>query len=107
VTVPSNPGTVATSVVSNLKVAIEELANNKYISGTANTGITIPSVGTLIYPSPFTSMSGTINNISNVCTFDSFTPCDFNNDFSSCYVAENSDNTFHSSSSGAANGFTT
>lgn len=107
VTVPSNPGKAATSAVSNLKVAIEELANNKYVGGTAYTGVTVPSVGTLIYPSPFTTMSGTVNNISNVCAFDSFTPCDFDNGFSSCYVAENADNTFHSSSSGAANGFST
>ena len=107
VTVPSNPGKTTTSAVSNLKVAIEELANNKYVGGTASTGITVPSAGTLIYPSPFTIMSGTVNNIAGVCAFDSFTPCDFDNGFSSCYVAENNDNTFHSSSSGAANDFTT
>lgn len=107
VTVPSNPGEVVPSAVSKLKAAIEELKNNTYVGNTANTGVSVPSAGTLIYPLPFTTMSGTINNISKVCAFDSFTPCDFDNGFSSCYVAENSDNTFHSSSSGAANGFST
>lgn len=107
VTVPSNPGKATTSAVSNLKTAIEELKNNKYVSSTANTGVTIPSAGTLIYPLPFSTMSSTVGKIADVCAFDSFTPCDFDNGFSSCYVAENNDNTFHSSSSGTANGFST
>lgn len=107
VTVPSNPGKAATSAVSNLKTAIEELKNNKYVSSTANTGVTVPSTGTLIYPLPFSTMSSTVGKIADVCAFDSFTPCDFDNGFSSCYVAENNDNTFHSSSSGTANGFST
>lgn len=107
VTVPSNPGKAATSAVSNLKTAIEELANNKYVNSTANTGVTVPSTGTLIYPLPFSTMSSTVGKIAGVCAFDSFTPCDFDNGFSSCYVAENNDNTFHSSSSGTANGFST
>lgn len=107
VTVPSNPGKAATTAVSNLKTAIEELKNNKYVKTTASTGVTVPTKGTLIYPAVFTKMSTTVNNISDVCAFDSFTPCDFDNGFSSCYVAENNDNTFHSSSSGAANSFST
>lgn len=107
VRVPSNPGRVTPTAVSNLKTAIEELKNNKYVGNTANTKVTVPSTGTLIYPLPFTTMSNTINKIADVCAFDSFTPCDFDNGFSSCYVAENNDNTFHSSSSGTANGFST
>lgn len=107
IAIPSNPGKATPNEVSNLKTAIEELKNNKYVSSTANTGVTVPSSGTLIYPLPFTTMSGTVSNIANVCAFDSFTPCDFDNGFSSCYVAENSDNTFHSSSSGASNSFST
>lgn len=107
VAIPSNPGKATPNEVSDLKTAIEELKNNKYVGNTANTGINIPSVGTLIYPLPFTTMSNTINKITDVCTFDSFTPCDFDNGFSSCYVQENSDNTFHSSSSGTSNSFST
>ena len=100
VSVPDNPGTMSPTQVTALKNAIEAMSSNKYVSTTANTGITVPAVGTLIYPDIFNSMSSTITKIQNKCIHNaSFYTS--NHGFGS-----NSNDTFHSSS-GAANSFST
>lgn len=106
VSVPGNPGTMSPTQVTALKNAIEAMSSNKYVSTTANTGITVPAVGTLIYPNIFNSMSNTITNIQNKCVHNAafYTSnhgfgSNGNHGFDS-----NSNNTFHSSS-GKANSF--
>lgn len=74
VAIPSNPGKMMTTDISNLKTAIESTSSNSYIGTTANTGVTVPNIGTLIYPNIFTDMSSTIQNIQDTCNFN---PCSF------------------------------
>ena len=106
VSVPNNPGTMSPTQVTALKNAIEAMSSNKYVSSTANTGITVPAVGTLIYPDIFNSMSNTITKIQNKCIHNaSFYTS--NHGFGSNGnhgFGSNSNNTFHSSS-GKANSF--
>ena len=106
VTVPSNPGKVLPSQVTSLKNSIEELRNSFYVGSTANTGITVPSSGTLVYPNIFTTMSNKISAINKLCAHDSFTEECEESSGGGDFFAENGNNTFHSSS-GTANSFST
>lgn len=115
VSVPGNPGTMSPTQVTALKNAVEAMSSNQYVSSTANTGITVPAVGTLIYPDIFNSMSNTITNIQNKCVhnaafytsnhgFGSFSNHGFSS-FGNHGFDSNGNFTFHSSS-GTANSFT-
>ena len=107
VSVPNNPGKVLPAQVTSLKNSIEELRNSSYVGNTANTNITVPSTGTLIYPNIFNTMSNTISNINKLCAHDTFEPeCEESSGGGGDFFAENGNNTFHSSS-GTANSFTT
>lgn len=73
-TLPSNPGVMKPSTISNLKTAIVALSNSNYVSSSfvANTkAISIPAVGTLIKATPFSTMNTDVTNVFNVCAFDS------------------------------------
>lgn len=106
VSVPSNPGSCLPSQVSALNNSIQAMSSSGYVGSNANTGITIPASGTLLYPGIFNTMKNTISTVQGLCKFDSFNSS-FDG-FSSCFFAENSCDTFHSSSSfSTANSFST
>ena len=82
-TIPTNPGKMTPSTISDLKSAIVAMANNTFVNSSfvSNTNqITIPAVGTLIKASPFSTMQTDANSLSEVCAFNS--SCfNFSNDF--------------------------
>lgn len=96
VTVPSNPGMVKAEQVSALNSKITEMQSNKYVGSNA-AGITVPAVGSLLYPGIFNTMSSTIDKVQGLCAFDSFNS-GFQG-FSSCFFNDNGCDVFHSSSS--------
>lgn len=72
--IPTNPGAVKPTVVSNLKSLIVALDSSKYVSASdisAVNNLTVPTAGTLIKPAPFTTMTSTLNTVYNNCANDS------------------------------------
>lgn len=79
VTAPANEGkNVQTRTVSDLKSLIEDMRSSAYIGNTANTGVTVPSVGDLLKTNPFDTFRSKISTISSVRAFDS-------SDYDSCF----------------------
>lgn len=104
VTVPSNPDIAKSSQVQTLNSYVNNMSNNKYLTDVAVTGVTVPSVGTLIYPLEFTKIKTTIDNIRNTCAFDSF-DSSFNSSnnsfgFDSSFNSNNNGFGFNSSNNG-------
>jgi hypothetical protein len=73
VTVPSNPGTMINTSVSNLNSLVNAMSSNKYLKNVAVTGVSVPARGDLIAVSPFSKISTTITRIQGTCAHDSFT----------------------------------
>lgn len=63
VSVPSNPGTCLPAQVTSLNNSIQEMRSSGYVGSRANTGITIPARGSLLYPGIFNTMQNTINTV--------------------------------------------
>lgn len=79
-------------VPDTLKAYIEASTDSHVSSSTAATGVTLPSVGSLISPSIFTRFSSVINTIKNTCHNDA----NYGNCF--CFSCnDNSNNSGHCS----------
>ncbi len=72
INIPQQPLKPLPQEVTDLKTAIESCDANKYIeaAGAAETGITVPSSGNLLYPDIFAAMNNTIATIKNTCLHD-------------------------------------
>lgn len=109
VAVPSNPGLTLPAQVTALKNAIESCKSNSYINaaGTYNTGITVPSTGSLLYPGIFNTMSNTITKINDTCLHNSahFTSNHGFGSFSNNGFGSFSINMFHSKASNSYGSF--
>ena len=95
VTVPSNPGIAKPSQIETLNSYVNNMSSNKYLTNVAATGVTVPKVGTLIYPLEFTKIKTTIDKIQNTCAFDSF-----DSSFHASFYSSNNGFGFNSSNNG-------
>lgn len=57
---------VTNGVISGLKQAIEDMRATDAGSN-ANTGVTVPARGTLVYPATLNTMQNVVNNLASVC----------------------------------------
>ena len=67
---PSDPtrgvgSTIEDTDVSSLNNLVNEMRSNSYLSSVANTGITVPSAGSIIQASFLTTINNTMTNIKN------------------------------------------
>lgn len=64
-------GTIQAATISALNTAINNLRSETHLSSTAATGITVPGVGTLIYPGIISTMLNNVKAKEGICHFTS------------------------------------
>lgn len=74
-------GTIYASTIQALNTAINNLTSEKHLQKTPVTGITIPSVGSLIHADIISTMLNNVNAKKDICHF-TFSDCNFT--FSFC-----------------------
>lgn len=91
VAVPNNVNYLATvAQMQELKNQIEGLSTHNLIGSIANTGVTLPAVGSLIKPLEYNLMQETLDDISAICIhFNNFT-ADYSPHHAANFTSDNS-----------------
>ena len=68
VTIPSNPGLIYSSHLTDLAALVDAMSSNSYIGTNANTGVSSQTPGNYIYPTQFSRIDTIVTNIKdNIC----------------------------------------